>query len=281
MHNSFRQPLFARLVELCDDSRPLAWLLTANAGVSLVAMLAMLACVLAREPDTWLVQFLSLPGDASLLPARPWTVATYMFTQFSPLHLIFNVLWLFWFGKILLLSVTSRHIVWLYFGGALTGAAAFLIVGTVSGEGGRLVGSSAAVMAVMTAAAMLMPDRHVNFLLVGAVRLKWVAGAAVLLTFLGIGGGSGGAQSAHIGGVAFGLAWGLAVRHRTRHPAHRHEEARPKPVVRDARPVAEALKQHLDDRQKLDRLLDKISVSGYNALSDGERRELKELSDKL
>lgn len=273
-------------------SRDLMWLIGLNVAISVAVMLTLAGCWMADAPTDWLREWLALPSDLRLLGSRPWTVATYMVTQFAPLHLIFNVLWLYWFGRILLLTLPSRFITRLYVGGGLTGALAFVGIGLLGWHHDWLIGSSAAVMAIMTAAAVLMPDRHVQFLLVGAVRLKWVAGAAVLLTFLGIGGGGAGAQSAHIGGVIFGLAMALALRRRATHrgtppsraaagPQRGPERSASPQVRRDATLVSRALYDHRRERIRLDELLDKISTSGYDSLSAREREELQELSQKL
>lgn len=280
-----------RVLALCDGSKALVWLLSLNLALSLAAMAVWVVAFLTGSSCGWLRSALAMPGDPAMLPARPWTVATYMFTQFSPLHLLFNLLWLFWFGKILLLSCPSRRLVWLYIGGGVAGAAAFILSGVLGADPGWLVGSSASVMAVMTAAAVLMPDRHINFLLVGEVRLKWVAGAAVVLTFLGIGGGDGGAQSAHIAGVLYGLVCGLVWRrdreHGWRDSALRDDMTPPGhhdmtgDIARDGAGVAKALRARLEDRRRLDILLDKISTSGYESLSSSEREELRTLSGRL
>ncbi len=271
--------LWERGVALCGGSRELATLILLNLAVSIAVMLALTVCWLAGLSSDWARAWLALPGSLPLLATRPWTVATYMVTQFNPLHLIFNVLWLFWFGRILLLTVPSRLITRLYVGGGLTGAVAFVCVGLLGWHHDWLIGSSAAVMAIMTAAAVLMPDRHVQFLLVGAVRLKWVAGAAVLLTFLGIGGGGAGEQSAHIGGVLFGLAMALVLRRRPKVEEPKEGYVRRAPSRIPTRPVPPG-----DDRsqkRRLDELLDKISTSGYDALSRSEREELQRLSKHL
>ncbi len=282
--------IFPRLLALCDGSQALAILLAANTVLSLAAMGAWVVCALTHTPSLWLEQWLTLPGSLTGLAARPWTALTYMFTQFHPLHFLFNLLWLYWFGKILLMVMPQRRLVALYIGGGLVGGAAFVATETLNGTHGMLTGASAAVMAVMTAAAVRMPDRHVQFLLVGAVRLKWVAGAAVVLTFLGIGGGGSGSLTAHLAGVIFGfcLARFAPARrpdslqsrkvHIVRMPAPAPRAPR---VKRDAAKVAEALSDHRRDRRRLDELLDKITDSGYDSLSGREQDELRELSRKL
>ena len=283
--------IFSRLLTLCDGSRVLAGLLAANTAVSLTVMTAWVVCALNHTQSLWLEDWLTLPGQLDELALRPWTVLTYMFTQFHPLHFIFNILWLYWFGRILLMVMPQSRLMWLYIGGGLAGAAAFVATETLNGTHGMLTGASAAVMAVMTAAAVRMPDRHVQFLLVGAVRLKWVAGAAVVLTFLGIGGGGAGSLTAHIAGVVTGFCLAEFSRNRwtdTRVTQKVHivrmplyNDASPATIRRDASKVAEALSDHRRDRHRLDELLDKITDSGYDSLSRREQDELRELSRKL
>lgn len=283
--------IISRLLSLCDGSRVLLTLLAANTILSLSVMTAWVVCALTHTSSLWLEEWLTLPADLPQLILRPWTVVTYMFTQFHPLHFLFNLLWLFWFGKILLMVMPQSQLLLLYIGGGLAGAASFLAIETINHTHGTLTGASAAVMAVMTAAAVRMPDRHVQFLLVGAVRLKWVAGAAVVLTFLGIGGGGGaGALAAHLAGVIFGFGMArLAPAHKSGHAGRDNvrfvrtdtsPSAAPR-VRRDATKVAEVLSDHRRDRHRLDQLLDKITASGYDSLSGREQEELRELSNKL
>ena len=55
-----------------------------------------------------------LPSDMTALLRRPWTLLTYMFAQYDFFHILFNMLWLYWFGVIFLLADTSKRMLALY-----------------------------------------------------------------------------------------------------------------------------------------------------------------------
>lgn len=230
--------------------------------------------------------WLEMPSDVSTLMLRPWTPLTYMVTHVSFWHLLFNMLWLWWFGDILLTRLRPSRLVWLYVGGGFAGALCYFLFYLIFPGRALLCGASGAVLAVMAAAAVRDPDRRVRLFLFGDVRLKWIVLVVVVLSFLGLGGGNAGGESAHIGGALFGAIYGLSLRRgydfigravnylgRRRTP--------PAEPRRDTRRVRRALDSRLADPRRLDELLDKIRISGYDALSSRERAELQAISKRL
>ena len=149
-----------------------------------------------------------------------------------------------------------------------------------------LAGSSGAILALMTAVAVRMPDYPVTFLRVGEVRMKWLAPIAILLTVLGA---SGGALMAHVGGVLFGAAFALISRRQSAEPfsVSGHEDYPPKtrkifnPPKDGPGNVADILMERRKMHERLDELLDKVRISGYASLSAKERKELDDISTRL
>lgn len=224
---------------------------------------------------------------------RPWTLLTYMVTQYDFIHLLFNVLWLFWFGILLPVWVSEGRRLMLYMGGGVTGGLLYVGVNLLwpssSAAGGYLCGASAAVLAVMTAVALWSPRREIRLFLLGTLQLRWVALGCIILTFLGLNGGSGAAQSAHIGGVIFGGVYAFAMTlfsrkggmaSQERNSARNSKKTRLN-VRRNGKAVAEAAANRLSDTGRLDQLLDKIRLSGYSSLTAGERNELNLISQRL
>ena len=235
-------------------------------------------------PERWLI----LPSPFAATLTRLWTWVTYMVTQTSLIHLLFNMLWLICAGGLLREMYTDRRIMLLYLAAGLSGGW-FFEIGTPSGS--WLIGSSAAVLGIITAAGVCMANRPVRLLLLGECRFKWVAFAMILLTFAGAGGsGASGAVWAHAGGVAAGLLFPLSDRlvNRVEKRGVRKEERRVASPSRqrafksgDVRRVAEAMEGRLSDPARLDELLDKIRISGYASLSKAEQLELEELSRRI
>ncbi len=221
------------------------------------------------QPVSWL----GVPASASAFASRPWTLLTYMFTQTSLLHLLFNMLWLFWFGQVLAERAGQRGVWRAYLTGGVAGGLLFLVSTLLFPSLGHacLTGASASVVAVMVEAALRSPDREFRLFLFGTVKLKWLALVSLALLLLGLGGGNSGGQAAHLGGALAGLGLYMSgkIRRRT-----------PRAPRRSARRTAKAMESAMTDMQRLDALLDKIKLSGYDSLTAKEKEELRRLSDR-
>ena len=239
-----------------------------NIGASLLIWISMLIGYLTGTSGRWWEILFGLPGDFPLFLHRPWTLCTYMIAQVSPLQLLFNMLWLVWFGRILADRGGDRLIYTLYIGGGLAGGLAYLAAAAaIPGAGSFLIGSSAATLSVMIYATMANPGLHVPLLLIGEVRLKWIAVFTVILTLLGATGIA--AHCAHLAGIAFPFAYRawLRVRTRPRQPRRR---------------VPAAMSQgNVYPEELLDALLDKIRVSGFDSLTLSEKKRLDQLSQTI
>lgn len=254
------------------------WLCAANLGVAVLIWLAMGLKAVAGVPDGWIFTLFALPASPAQALTHPWSIISYMFAQADILQLLFNMLWLIWFGRMLADTDTSRTTVTLYIGGGLTGGLCYLIAGAAGGGGSFLMGSSAAILSLMVYTALRQPNREVPLLLIGNVRLKWIAIVTIVITLLGATGIS--AHCAHIGGALFPLlllAWRKAVNARRNMTPHRHapKALRSGAPLRRPDPNAETLEQTLD------RLLDKVRVSGFDSLTKKEKSQLDEISSKL
>ncbi len=253
----------------CEESTLLAWLTSGEAGIWLVvAILSLLGKWL--HFDTGIAEWLTLPSSFAVFLTRPWTIATYMGIHFDVLHMLFNVLWLYWFGRILLITFSDKDLAVYFFGGGICGGLFFMFASTMGMGDGWLCGCSAAVIAVMCGAAIKHPDMEIRLFLIGSIKLKWVAIVCCLLTFIG----GGGNQAAHIGGLAWGVGYALLVK---RGALSVKDGGR----VRNPDKMVKVLQNRLTDMERLDQLLDKIKISGYESLSAKERKELNDLSKRI
>lgn len=218
-----------------------------------------------------LVDWLALPSDAAGWLRRPWTALTYMFTHYEVMHLLLNMLWLYWFGTLMLTIATGRRLAAVYIAGGLAGAAVYMLYGLIapSSAAHSLIGASAAVLAVVTATTMMMPRLKLHLMLIGPVEIRWIALAIMALDVAALGGGNIGSHVAHLAGAGAGVAFVVAQRHLS--------EATRRPLRSAPRPHRGAIH---DDKAELDRLLDKIRLSGYSSLTSDERRTLFEISRK-
>lgn len=241
----------------------------------------------------WILSLLGYPlGDVlalrpDMLLFRPWTLITYMFVHAGFLHVLFNMIALFFFGPPVEERLGSSNFIKYYLVCGL-GAAALSFVFALHT---MIVGASGAIYGVMLAYALWWPDSPIYIWGILPVKAKWLLLAFVALDLffaLAPGGYDGTAHFAHLGGVAAGLVYlkagglGVAVTTRARKlfrpkltvipgsgPA-----APPKPPPR----VRAADEERILD--ELDRVLDKISRSGMGSLTPDERRILDEASKR-
>lgn len=171
----------------------------------------------------WL-NFLSLPAWVPELGARPWSLLTYMFMHANFWHLLFNMLWLYWFGELALHFFSARHLRGLYIAGGLAGALLFIVgynvfpmlsatLPTCPGDlvhpTPLLVGASASILAIVIATAVREPNYKIRLLFIGSLSMKWLAVITVLMDILLIASDNAGGHLAHLGGALIG--WWFAV----------------------------------------------------------------------
>lgn len=275
-----------------------------NIAVFLVLNIISIVMIFAGEESGRFIveQWVAMPGNFGRLARHAWTPLSYMFSQIEPLHLIFNMLWLYWFGIVFQLMSTPKRMIGLYLLGGLGGAALYLLaVNTVpyfAGHGGLLIGSSASVIAIVTATAIMAPDYRMNLLFLGAVSLKWIAIVTIGIDLLSVTGSNAGGHIAHLGGAAIGAIFALGLKrgHDITAPLNSLIDAivnlfRRRPKVRPARfsasgaPSAPRPKApsaaSAADQAELDNILDKIKKSGYSSLTADERARLFDVSRRI
>lgn len=243
------------------------------------------------------MEWLLLPADLLKLATRPWTLFTHMFLHGGLLHILFNMLVLFWFGRILREFLGNTKILPVFLYGGLAGAvlmiAAYNIFPVFSEvrSVATALGASAGVMAIVTGAATLVPDYTIRLLLIGPVKIKWVALAIIAIDLISISVSNSGGHIAHIGGAILGFVYIRQLQAGTdlARPWYWIEDRatelftrRKKPRVvytskqkkqQKAKKQAAKKKQKEDKarQDKIDAILDKINESGYDSLTKEEK----------
>lgn len=287
-------------------------LILINLGVFLLlATLGLLSTVGVPVPDVGGAFGLATSSDASILMRRPWSIVTHMFVHIGIWHLLMNLLVLWWMGGMFRSYFGDRRTLSTYLMGGLSGwLAYFVLVNLVPGfaGGGYALGASAAVMALMVATAVYLPDVTVRLFLLGPVKLKWVALAYVLLDYAALSRGSNvGGHLGHLGGAAYGLFYmqgmksgrdlgaplealldrlatlfsrgsgavetktGRKTRQRGRglHTVHRNVDKQGR--TNRGRTDEEFNAEKKARQERIDRILDKISKVGYDQLTKEEK----------
>ena len=244
-----------------------------------------------------IIRQLALSSNVAVLLRHPWTLLTYAFVHEGFLHVVFNMLNLYWFGQIIREYLGDRRLVSLYVLGALAGAAFFLLAYNFlpvlrPGVGLPVIGASAAVTAIIVAAATLLPDFTFMLFIIGAVKIKWIALVVVLISLAGINGSNPGGEITHLGGALLGFVFikqmqagrdlGRPVvavgswvgRLFQRRPAMKVTHRSPVTAPRVGAATGKAVAVSTTPPEEVDLILDKISRSGYESLSKDEKQKL-------
>lgn len=243
------------------------------------------------------IDLLAVPSSLGSLLTRPWTLLTYMFLHKDIWHILFNMLWLYWFGTIFLQYLDQKKLVSVYLLGGISGAVLYILSFNIfpafAGSVGESVaiGASASVMAVVIAIAAYVPDYSVQLLLIGRVKIKYMALAIFVLTsFMDFSVNSGG-KLAHIGGAIFGYFYTLNIRqgrdigrviNRALDFLVTLVRPRKKMKVTYKKPSTEydynAMKS--EHQARINTILEKISKGGYDSLTKEEKETLFKESQK-
>lgn len=282
--------VFDEIKESFRQGSALTRLIYINLGLFLLIRLTNVLYFLAGKEFPFL-DWLALPADFGLLASRPWTLITYMFLHFDFLHILFNLLWLFWMGQIFLGYFNQAKLVTIYLLGGITGGL-FYVTGYNSFPifaqivtDSRLLGASASVIAILTALAVYVPNHTIHLMFIGPVRMKYIALFSVLMYVIGISSSNAGGNLAHLGGACWGVLSILLLR-RGIDPsvglgkmfAGVKNPFAPKSKVKVSyrKPVddIEYNRMKNQDRARMNEILDKISKSGYDSLSKEEKEIL-------
>jgi membrane associated rhomboid family serine protease len=243
----------------------------------------------------------SIPPKFSDFIQRPWTFITYAFAHdwTGILHILFNMLALYWFGKLVIEYLGNDKLIAIYLLGAMAGSLFYLLMfNTVpyfmkNADFPGMVGASAAVFAVMVAAATLLPNYTFFLLFLGPVKIKYIAAFYIVLSFIGTVGSNNGGNLAHLGGALIGFVyikqlqvgvnWGGWITS-TLDWLKGLFDSKPKVKVsyRKTEPQPRAKNNAFAKatQQEIDEILDKISDKGYESLTKDEKEKLFNASKK-
>jgi membrane associated rhomboid family serine protease len=244
-----------------------------------------------------IVRNLSLPASLYQLSEKPWTLFSYFFFHKGWLHIIFNMFFLYWFGQIIAEFLGHKRLIAIYITGGLVGGITFLaaynLIPVFSSRVGTniLLGASGAVYAVVLAAATLVPNYTFNLILLGPVKIAYIAAFYVLLSFADIRTDNPGGNLAHIGGAVAGFVFIRQLRRGSDMGKWIYVTLemfsnvfKPKPikrVVKNYNSPEKAFKSNpKPDDEEIDAILDKINKSGYESLSREEKEKLFQASQK-
>lgn len=271
----------------------------------IIFVLSLLLGVVLGLFNVGISSFLSkfyLPADLLQLVRRPWTLISYMFMHAGVWHLLGNMLWLYWFGRLFLYFFSAKHLRGLYVVGGLLGGLLYIVaynlfpVFSTQLYSATLVGASASVLAIAIATAVREPEYRINLMLIGPVRLKYFALFIILFDILYVGSNNAGGHIAHLGGAlagwwfARGVSRGYDITRGVNvcidalcglFGPRKHRKPKMKVHTQSGRSADyEYNARKKANSDEVDKILDKLKQSGYSSLSDEEKRRLFEASKR-
>lgn len=260
-----------RIVKNLKENAPLRILLTANCLLFIIVRISFLIFGMMKTDREIIFSELAFPCQPELMIRQPWSILTYMFLQASPIHLIINLIMIYWLGMMLTRTRESRSLVKTYIVSGICGALTYFIVMRIipfpSGSAGmKLAGASAATLGLAGYAAAVIPNMKIRLPLDLSLRIRTIAIALFVISVISGIGMDYGAIAAHCGGFLGGLL--IPAVTRTLRPDRSHRAITPRPSPENM-------------EQRLDSLLEKISVSGYSSLSEQEKSDLNVISSQL
>ncbi|MDQ3016743.1 MAG: rhomboid family intramembrane serine protease [Bacteroidota bacterium] len=284
-------------------------LIIVNVSIFLALILLKLILMLTGGPDqhgglfSRITDYIFLSQDLLWDAKHPWTLFTHMFTHVGLFHMIFNMLVLYWFGRIAGDLLGDHRMLPLYLFSGLAGALVYLISAPLFYEQSTLHGASGAIMGIVAAAGMTAPDYQMRLLFFGDVRLKYIVFGLLVIYLVSLAGlDNAGGQMAHFGGAAFGFFYvhmlrqgrDLTVGFRRMQSFFSKPKKRPSPAMKRRVPLEvrhrSISKQreaqtgpsaaYPGDQERLDSILDKIKQTGFDSLNEEEKKFLHDASQK-
>ncbi|MEO6131421.1 MAG: rhomboid family intramembrane serine protease [Saprospiraceae bacterium] len=249
------------------------------------------------------VQYLFISQDLLWDAQHPWTVFTHMFTHIEFFHLLFNMLILYWFGRIAGDLLGDHRMLPLYIFSGLSGALIYLLASPFLYDGSNMHGASGAIMGIVAAAGMTAPDYQMRLMFFGDVRLKYIVFGLLIMYFISlVNMDNAGGQMAHFGGAAFGFFYVHMLRQGhdltsgfrrmvtfLRRPRYSAPPPQKRKVIMEVRQRSGARQReihppqertYMGEQERLDSILDKIKQSGFDSLNEDEKKFLHDASQK-
>jgi len=241
------------------------------------------------------IQLLAVPSDTIALLEKPWSVFSYMFVHEGFMHLLFNMLWLFWFGQLFQQFIGRTKLSAVYVLGGLSGAALYILSYNIfpafqlEKYSSIAIGASASVMAIVFAVAFYSPNYKLHLVFIGPVKLIHIALFSIALDVLSLPAGNAGGHIAHLGGAFYGYLFALNYKKNkdiTAAFVNLYKKFvglfshKPKMKVKYKNTSARNMtdreynSQKKQNQEKVNQILDKISKSGYDSLTSEEKEIL-------
>lgn len=272
-------------------------LIAVNVLVFILYFLFTTLAFLFNFSSDFLLEWFVFPKEPEEYIFKPWTIITYAFFHSGIWHILSNMLILYFSGIYFLNYFSPKKLLNFYFLGAIFGALVYMLSYNLfpafAGVGrSYLLGASAAVMSVLVGISTHIPHMRVRLLLLGSIKIWWIAAFLVILDVIQIPVSNPGGHLAHLGGAAFGYVYAsqlkkgndlasgfekimdwfislFSIKDSSTRKSNLKTVHRRKKTASSTRSTTAGTKKI--EQEKIDAILDKISKSGYDSLTKQEK----------
>jgi membrane associated rhomboid family serine protease len=226
---------------------------------------------------TWL----ALSSDYKEVVWFPWTLLTYSFLHASVIHLLFNLIFLYFISTLFYTFFNTRQFLTVYFLGSVFAAFVYLIYGFLFNHISLIVGASGSVMAVFIAVAAYTPNMPLKLPFIGFVKIWHIAVFYIFVDLLYLLSDNTGGHVAHLSGSLVGFVFATLMRKGIDISAififKKKKNTTFKKVYKN-KPQKKYQSTRVSDvnftQRQIDEILEKISKSGYDSLTKEEKEFL-------
>lgn len=254
-----------------------------NVTVFIFTMLVSVFQGLYKGQQNSILEWFSLDSNFTNLITKPWSILSYGFLHGGFLHILMNMIVLYFIGRLFLEYFTQKQLLNFYILGTLSGGLFFLFSQNYfplfEGRVSYLVGASAGISAIFLGITTYIPNYEIRLRFIGYVKLWYLAAFWIGLDILGLIGNNAGGHFAHLGGALFGF---LYVRQASNKEISLFDNLfsmfkkkdKPLKTVYKSKNRRKTNPEKNINQQEIDKILDKISKSGYDTLTKEEKEFL-------
>lgn len=254
-----------------------------NVGIFAFTLLITVLQGLYKGQTSFVIEWFSLDDNFNNLLTKPWTIVSYGFLHSGFIHLLFNMIGLYFIGNLFIQYFTQKQALNFYILGTVFGGIFYLFSQNYfplfEGESSRLVGASAGVSAIFIGLATYMPNYQISIRFIGFVKVWHLAAIWLAFDFIGLIGPNAGGSFSHLGGALFGFLYVNQASNKkidffgSLLSLFKRKE-KPLQTVYKSKNKKANQKTKAPNQEQIDAILDKISKSGYDTLTKAEKEFL-------
>jgi len=232
------------------------------------------------------ISFVELSSDISSIFYKPWTLISYSFFHTRLSHLFWNMLILYYSSSIFLNLFKKDTFINVYFMGVILGGLFFeisyLVFPVFQGSFPVMIGASAGVMSILIFICTYSPNNEIRLLFFN-LKLKYIGIALIAIDLVMIPYGNSGGRISHLGGAFLGYLYaknisngrdiGTKFQNIWKYFINFFSNSKLN-IVHEKKSDNVDSKVDNYNQNEIDKILDKISKSGYESLTNKEKETL-------